>query len=116
MSEELSARSKTLTVRWSGVDTVPIHAANQFLVQIDAIGDKPDQLILAVGQLTPPPVLGSTDEEKLAQLSQITEINVLTLARYAITPARLAELIGVLQQVQQVLETEPAPERAGKPA
>ena len=115
MSEELTTRSKPLAVQWPGVSEVPIHTANQFLAQVDAVGEKPDQLILAIGQLTPPPVLG-TDEQKLAQMEQITEVNVVTLARYAITPARLAELIGLLQQAQHIWETGKIPAGEGMPA
>jgi hypothetical protein len=112
MGEELTSRTKPLSVQWPGLDTVPIHTANQFLAQIDAVGDNPDQLILAVGQLTPPPLLG-TPAEKETQLEQITEVNVFTLARYAVTPARLAELISLLQQVQRVWETGQIPEGEG---
>jgi hypothetical protein len=101
-----------LTPQWRGVDAVPIHTANQFLAQVDAAGDQPDQLILAVGQVTPPPVLG-TAEQKRAQLEKITEVNVLTLARYSITPARLRELIALLQTVERVWKGGEADEGEG---
>jgi len=84
--------------------------ANQFLVQIDVASDRPDQIVLAIGQVTSPPVLG-TVEEKRAQLEAISQVPVQTLARYSVTPARLGELIKLLENVQRAfdaLESEEA--------
>lgn len=101
MSQDPAEVERALTVRWTGVEEIPIHTANQFLVQVDAIGDRPDQLVLAVGQVTPPPVLG-TDQEKLEQMRTLEYVQVLPLARYSITPGRLRELIDLLDKVQRV--------------
>jgi hypothetical protein len=112
MSEELQRLDQAFTVQWPGVGAVIIQTANQFLAQIDAAGEHPDQLILAIGQVTPPVVLG-TPEQKRAQLGEIDEINVNTIARYSITLARLRELIGLLQQVERVLEGGKIPKDEG---
>jgi hypothetical protein len=100
---------KAVAVRWRDSETVPIHTANQFLVQVDTAGDHPEQAVLAIGQVTPPPIVG-TPEEQHAQLEQINEVDVITVARYSITPGRLRELIGLLQQVQRAFETREASE------
>lgn len=116
MTEEpqrLTARA--FTIDWRGAETVAIQTANQFLVQIDGVGEKPDQVILAVGQVTPPPVIG-TPEQKHAQLEHVTSVNVITLARYSLTPARVGELIALLQQVQHAFETGAVPAGEGMPA
>lgn len=88
---------KALPVRWAGVESVPVLMANQFLVQVDAVADRPDQLILAIGQVTAPPVLG-TPEEKLAAIQEFSEVTVRTLARFSITPARLGEFSELLRR------------------
>lgn len=115
MSEEMQRLDQAFTVQWPGAGAVVIQTANQFLAQIDVAGEHPDQLILAIGQVTPPVVLG-TPEQKRAQLEEIDEINVNTLARYSITLARLRELIGLLQQVERVLEGGKIPKDEGMSA
>ncbi len=45
MSESPQALQKSLPITWAGVEAVPIQMANQFLVQVDAAGDRPDQLV-----------------------------------------------------------------------
>lgn len=89
---------REVPVRWTGVDAVPIQMANQFLVQVDTVEGRPDQLILAIGQVTPPPVLG-TLEQKVAAAQAISEVSIHTIARYSITPARLRELVTLLQRI-----------------
>jgi hypothetical protein len=105
--------TRPVTVSWAGVESVPIQMANQFLVQIDAVGPVPDVLVLAIGQATPPAVLGSA-EEKAEQMRRVTSVNVIPLARYVITPARLTELVDLLTKIQtafvQMSETGEVPE------
>ena len=115
VTDELQRLDKALRIQWTGVDSIPIQTANQFLVQIDAIGDRPDQLILAFGQVTPPPILG-TEEEKQAQMAGVDSIKVLPLARYSMTPGRLTELIELLKRIQSVWVTSQgdAAETAGE--
>jgi len=80
----------------------PIYLANTFLAQLDAaVGGQPDQVILAVGQIVPPPVFGGDAEVRVA-LDALEYVDVKTLARYSITPARLNELIGLLTRLAKV--------------
>jgi hypothetical protein len=73
VTEEVQQFRWAVKLRWPGADAVPIQTANQFLVQIDAAGETPDQIILAVGQVTPPVVLG-TPEDRRAQMEEIEEV------------------------------------------
>jgi hypothetical protein len=102
-----------ITVSWNGIESVPVHMANQFLMQIDAAGLNPDQVVLAVGQATPPVVLG-TPEHKAEQLRGVATVQVIPLARYSLTPTRLKELVEMLTKVvdafEQLKETGKVPE------
>ena len=74
-----------------GIEDVPMQYANQFIIQFQQ-----DEFILTVAQLAPPVVLGS-DEERQEQVSQITHVPVKVAARFALTRARMAELVQLLQ-------------------
>ena len=77
-------------VHWVADGMPRIEVANQFQVQLDHAGGAPDQAVLTVGQSvdagTPPTVL-----------------SVQPIGRYALTPARLDELIMVLLNARQEL-------------
>jgi hypothetical protein len=98
---------KNLSIAWTGVEAVPIQMANQFLVQVDASGERPDQLVIAVGQVMPPPVLG-TPEEMEAALERLSEVSIQTLARFSVTPTRLAQLVELLRKAQLIFESDAA--------
>ena len=90
---------KALPVRWAGVESVPVLMANQFLVQVDAVADRPDQLILAIGQH------GRVDKRVIdrpehlsGKIQEFSEVTVRTLARFSITPARLGEFSELLRR------------------
>jgi hypothetical protein len=74
-----------------GADEIPVHYANQFVVQHEQ-----NEFFLTVGTVTPPILLGS-EEERLRQASQLSYIPIRVVARIAMTRDRLTELIGVLQ-------------------
>jgi hypothetical protein len=81
-----------LPVSWVGYDEVPIVYANQFLLQIQPEGS----FVMAVGQSTPPALLG-TLEEIAAQVSQVEFVPVRTLARVALTEQKARDLVAVLE-------------------
>jgi hypothetical protein len=85
--------------------------ANQFLVQIDAAGERPDQIVLSVGQVTGPPLIGTVDEKR-AQLDAISHASVHTLARYSVTPARVKELIKLLEGILRAFDAPATDEGA----
>jgi len=83
---------------WVDLDAVSVEMANQFVSQFE-----PDQFILTVGQVAPPMIIGS-EEERLEQLRRISYAPVRTLARVSMSPARMRELVSVLQQSLQHYE------------
>ncbi len=56
---------------------------------------------MGVGHAAPPLFVG-TPEEQIAQAQRLPFIQVRPLARLALTPTRVAELIGVLQGILDV--------------
>lgn len=99
--EGLTLFTKAMRIDWSGVEAIPVAMANQFLAQIDTLaGGVPDQVVLSIGQLVAPPLLGTT-EEKNETFAAIDSVHVNTLARYSLTPARVSELLGLLQMIQR---------------
>lgn len=80
-----------LPVTWVGLEEEPIYFANQILVQF-----QPDEFVLALGQATAPPVLG-TPEQVREQLEQITYVPIRPIARIGLTRKRIQELIAALQ-------------------
>jgi len=75
-----------------GLDEVPIHFVNDFVVQHDK-----GEFFLTVGQLQPPIVLG-TPQERKEQAERLGYIPVKVVARFGLTRRRLEELIRVLQE------------------
>ena len=76
---------------WEDADERAIVFANQFLIQ-----HQPDEFILSVGHVAPPPFLG-TEEERREQLARLNYIPIRVLGRFGMTRRRLVELISVLQ-------------------
>ena len=80
-----------IPIVWVGVEDAEILFANQFLVQFYQ-----QEILLTIGQLTPPVVLG-TPAQQVQQAEQLSYIPVNTVGRFGLTRERLQELIGVLQ-------------------
>jgi hypothetical protein len=84
---ELEAR---VPLAWVGADDLPIQFANQFVAQhLD------DQFLITIGQVFPPPVLG-TPEERAAQVAQLSFIPIRPLGRFSMDEKRVRELVEVL--------------------
>ena len=92
MSEHHAEDYVQLRVVYTDPDDAPLLYSNQFAVQHDQ-----DELVLTMGRLIPPLLLG-TPEEKREQARQLENVEVRILARYAMTRARLVQLISVLQK------------------
>jgi hypothetical protein len=78
-------------VIWVGADELPVLLANQFVAQVEH-----GEIFLTVGQLTPPAIMGATEEERRQQVENLSYVAVKPVARLAMTPSRLRELISVL--------------------
>jgi hypothetical protein len=81
-----------IPLSWVGYDETPIIYANQFLIQFQSEAS----FVVGVGQATAPPLIGTP--EQIAELAaDIDFIPVRPLARFALTPDKLRELIQTLQ-------------------
>lgn len=86
---------------WVGVEELPVHAANHFLVQADG-----DMHYLTIGHATPPVLLGSPEDLK-RQLTQLGLVPVKPLGRFALSRSKAQELVGVLTSVLEKTASEP---------
>jgi hypothetical protein len=85
-------QSIQIPLAWIGVEEVPIFFANQAVVQFQQ-----NEFILTFGQMSPPAILGSTEEERAEQAEEIPYVPVKPLARLGLTEARMRELIALLE-------------------
>jgi hypothetical protein len=92
----------TRPIVWVGVEDLPVHFVNQFIGVV-----APHEVFLTLGTIVPPPILGATEEERKAAAESIQFVQVKPVARIALTPARLRELIGVLNQTLSNYEKQP---------
>jgi len=81
---------------WAGVDELPVHASNQALVQLNPGADgRPESIVLTLGFVAPPVVLGTPAEQHLA-MKALGGIAVRPLVRTAMSISRAKELVEVL--------------------
>jgi hypothetical protein len=85
-------QSFQIPLSWVGFEETPIAYANNFLIQFQSEG----AFVLGIGQATPPALVG-TPQEVAAQMEDVTFVPVRTLARVALSPSKLRELIAALQ-------------------
>jgi len=95
----------TLPVVWVGADELPVHFLNQFLGVVQA-----NEIFLTLGTLVPPAIMGATTEERRKHAETVPFVQVKPIVRVALTPARLRELITVLEQTLSNYENLPADE------
>lgn len=80
-----------LPLKWIDFDAIPVLLANCFLVQ-----HQPGEFVLSLGQLTAPPLVGTPEDIK-AQVTELTQVPIRTIARYGLTRDRVTELIALLE-------------------
>jgi hypothetical protein len=85
---------------WIGAEDLPVHFANAF---VGVVG--PNAIFLNVGSLVPPTISGETQEQREAQARAITYVPVKPIARLALTPKGLDELIGTLEETRRNHQT-----------
>ena len=81
-----------LPVVWVGADDLPVQFVNQFLGVVH-----PNEIFLTLGTLVPPAIIGDSVEERRKQVENLPFVPIKPIARVALTPARLEEMIRVLQ-------------------
>ncbi len=89
MAEEHQSRDIPLV--WVGLDDFPVFFTNQFLIQ-----HWEDAFVITAGQLVPPPVTG-TPQEQEEEIEQISYVPLKPVVRLGLTRARVEELIVYLQ-------------------
>jgi hypothetical protein len=77
---------------WVGLEQQPVLMANQFLSQLVAS----DEIVVAIGQFTPPVVLG-TAEQQAEQFKNVSFVQVRPVGRFGLTKARVREVIKMLE-------------------
>lgn len=85
------AEGRQIPLTWVDWDETPIIFANNFICQF-----QPGEFVLTIGQMFPPPLVGSHDEVR-EQADQIDFVPIRTLARVGMTRKRLVELISALE-------------------
>lgn len=77
---------------WVGADELPVHFANAF---VSTVG--PNAIFLNLGSVVPPNIGGDTEEEREAQARSLSYIPIKPIARVALTPQGLDDLIAALE-------------------
>jgi hypothetical protein len=87
----------SIPLTWVGAEEIPVLFVNQMLGQVDDRGD----VILSLGQVTPPAIVG-TPEEQAAQVQRIAYVPVKPVARFTLSRPRVVELVQVLNQLLEI--------------
>lgn len=90
--------SVQVRVAWIGVDDTPIQFVNQVLTQFNE-----NEFIVTLGQLSPPVILGDENERR-EQAEALEYVPVMPVARLALTPAGMKDLVRVLSQNLETYE------------
>lgn len=89
-------------VAWIGVDETPIQFVNQVLAQFSE-----NEFIVTLGQIAPPVMLGD-EQERREQAESLEYIPVTPVARLALTPAGMRDLVQVLSSNLETYEGKEA--------
>lgn len=104
MPEPEDASGIAIPLVWGGVDDLPVYASNQAMVQLNPGADgRPDSIILTLGFVAPPVVLGTRAEQQQA-MESLGRIAVRPLSRASMTIGRAKELVEVLSRQITVVE------------
>ncbi len=85
-----------IAASWVGADDLPVQFANAFA---GVVG--PNAIFLNIGSVVPPGIIGATEEEREAQVRSLTYVPIKPIARLALSPAGLDELIGILEETRR---------------
>jgi hypothetical protein len=90
---EASPQYQELPLVWVGLEDFQIVYASTFAAQVVS----PDEIVLIVGQATPPLVTG-TPAEQAAQMTKVSFVQARPIARFNMSSRILRQLISILQQ------------------
>lgn len=94
-----------LPIVYTSLDDQPVLFANQFAIQFNQ-----DEFILTVGQLQPPLLLGTPDQQH-QQAARLTHVPIRVLARVGMTRARIDELAKLLAEHLRRYDEQKGPEK-----
>lgn len=105
MTEPLGPATVRAQLTWGDLDSLPVLAANQFIVQLSATEapNTPSDIVLTVGYLAPPLLIGTLEEQQQAAAA-VDHLTVRPVARFSVPTAKAAELARLLQDVVQRVE------------
>lgn len=93
--------SKQVGLRWQK-SSGPVLACNQFMASLSVPADAgrgmPTGVLMTLGYLAPPSLLGS-EEEQIAQANQIDVLEIEPLGRFSIPLEHVVELRDALNQI-----------------
>ena len=98
MPEPEDAGGVTVSLVWPSVEDLPVYASNQVIVQLNLGPDgRPDSIVLTLGFVAPPVVLGTPAEQQLA-MQALGGVAVRPLSRTSMPISRAKELVDVLSR------------------
>lgn len=83
--------SKTFRIEHIYPETLHTHFVSSLVVQ-----HQPEYFILSFFELWPPPILGETEDDRLAALNAVDRVDATCVARLVVTPAMMREFIQVM--------------------
>lgn len=97
----------SVMLSWAKAEEMPVLTANQLLAQIDQSHGQPDAVVLTIGYVPPPIVIGTNDADTEQKIRAIQEIPVHPLIRISLTRQRLQEWADLLQRTVKNFDTFP---------
>jgi hypothetical protein len=91
--DQIIAEQIEIQAHWVGLDEMPIVAANQLIGQVNQ-----GEVFLTFGQVAPPVIVDSAPERVKEQLEGLI-IPIRPVVRMQMTPERLREMVGALNEV-----------------
>ncbi len=88
-------KPKKIKINHKYPDNLQSYFASNFVVQ-----HQEDHFILSFFEVYHPPIIGETEEEKIAVLDKIDHIDANCVARIVLTPEKLEDIIRALQENQ----------------
>lgn len=93
---------------WVGLDELPVVSVNQFIGQVHQ-----DEIVVSIGSMVPPPILGQTVAERREQVMRVSHVPVRSVVRLSLTRRRVEELQTMLRQTLELFDKRYDGEEAG---
>jgi hypothetical protein len=90
------AKGVEVPASWIGAEALPVEFANAF---VGVVG--PNAVFVTIGSMVPPSIVGATVEEREAQARSIAYVPIRPIARLALAPQGLEELISTLEETRK---------------